>query len=56
MRTYRTYDENITIYDDETVRTWVLKENMYWWKKEMEKEREEFEDLDAEIENILVNE
>lgn len=49
MRTYRTYDENVTIYDDETVRAWMLKENMYWWKKEMEEERYEYEDLDDEI-------
>lgn len=53
MRLYETYDQYNPVTEDETVRAWVLKGNMYWWKKEMEEEREDFEDLDAEIESIL---
>lgn len=53
MRLYETYDQYNPVMEDETVRAWVLKGNMYWWKKEMEEEREDFEDLDAEIESIL---
>lgn len=53
MRLYETYDQYNPVTEDEVVRAWVLKGNMYWWKKEMEEEREDFEDLDAEIERML---
>lgn len=55
MRLYETYDQYNPVTEDEVVRAWVLKGNMYWWNKEMKEECEEFEDLDAEIEQILAD-
>lgn len=55
MRLYETYDQYNPVTEDEVVRAWILKGNMYWWNKEMKEERTEFEDLDAEIEQILAD-